>query len=138
MRRDLTLDDLGDLVELRLMAVLATYRREGTVLLSPVWHEWRDGRFHVATSAYYGGRRGPPVTGRAVTGRRRGKRGSYPGLPGRSPAPGEVAGGDLAGTRGMPRRRSAGVVGSGARPLAGGGGARPVRPGRAPPSPGRP
>jgi PPOX class probable F420-dependent enzyme len=49
MRRDLTMDDLGDLAELRLLAVLATYRRDGTVLLSPVWHEWRDGGFGVVT-----------------------------------------------------------------------------------------
>jgi PPOX class probable F420-dependent enzyme len=51
MRRDLTIDDLGDLAGLRLLAVLATYRRDGTVLLSPVWHEWRDGSFHVVTSS---------------------------------------------------------------------------------------
>src|SRR5262245_60804992 len=51
MRRDLTMDDLGDLAELRLLAVLATYRHDGTVLLSPVWHEWRDGGFHVVTSS---------------------------------------------------------------------------------------
>lgn len=43
------MDDLGDLIELRLLAVLATYRRNGTVLLSPVWHEWRDGGFNVVT-----------------------------------------------------------------------------------------
>ena len=41
--------DLGDLAELRVLAVLATYRRDGTVLLSPVWHEWRDGGFNVVT-----------------------------------------------------------------------------------------
>jgi PPOX class probable F420-dependent enzyme len=51
MRRDLTMDDLGDLAELRLLAVLATYRRDGTVLLSPVWHEWRDGGFQVVTGS---------------------------------------------------------------------------------------
>jgi PPOX class probable F420-dependent enzyme len=45
------MDDLGDLVELRLLAVLATYRRDGAVLLSPVWHEWRDGGFHVVTGS---------------------------------------------------------------------------------------
>ena len=45
------MDDLGDLAELRLLAVLATYRPDGTVLLSPVWHEWRDGGFHVVTSS---------------------------------------------------------------------------------------
>jgi PPOX class probable F420-dependent enzyme len=51
MRRDLAMADLGDLVNLRLLAVLATYRRDGTVLLSPVWHEWRDGGFHVVTAS---------------------------------------------------------------------------------------
>ena len=51
MRRNLTVDDLGDLVELRLLAVLATYRRDGTVLLSPVWHQWRDGGFDVVTGS---------------------------------------------------------------------------------------
>jgi PPOX class probable F420-dependent enzyme len=49
MRKDLTIDDLGDLIGLPLLAVLATYRRDGSVLLSPVWHEWRDGGFHVVT-----------------------------------------------------------------------------------------
>ena len=51
MRRNLTVDDLGDLVELRLLAVLATYRRDGTVLLSPVWHQWRGGGFDVVTGS---------------------------------------------------------------------------------------
>jgi PPOX class probable F420-dependent enzyme len=45
------MEDLGDLAELRLLAVLATYRRDGTVLLSPVWHEWREGGFDVVTSS---------------------------------------------------------------------------------------
>jgi PPOX class probable F420-dependent enzyme len=43
------MDDLGDLAGLRLLAVLATYRPDGTVLLSPVWHEWREGGFQVVT-----------------------------------------------------------------------------------------
>src|SRR5215472_10454123 len=51
MRRHLTMSDLGDLTELDLLAVLATYRRDGTVLLSPVWHEWRDGGFDVVTGS---------------------------------------------------------------------------------------
>jgi PPOX class probable F420-dependent enzyme len=51
MRRDLGVEDLGDLLELPLLAVLATYRRDGTVLLSPVWHEWRDSGFSVVTSS---------------------------------------------------------------------------------------
>ncbi len=41
---------LGDLVDLPLLAVLATYRADGTALLSPVWHEYRDGGFCVCTS----------------------------------------------------------------------------------------
>jgi PPOX class probable F420-dependent enzyme len=51
MRKDLSIDDLGDLVDLPLLAVLATYRRDGTVLLSPVWHEWRDAGFQVVTGS---------------------------------------------------------------------------------------
>lgn len=51
MRKGLTVDDLGDLVELPLLAILATYRKDGTVLLSPVWHEWRDGGFSVVTGS---------------------------------------------------------------------------------------
>jgi PPOX class probable F420-dependent enzyme len=49
VRKGLTPDDLGDLLELPLLAVLATYRRDGTVLLSPVWHEWRGNGFNVVT-----------------------------------------------------------------------------------------
>jgi hypothetical protein len=41
VRKGLTVEDLGDLVQLPLLAVLATYRADGTVLLSPVWHEYR-------------------------------------------------------------------------------------------------
>ena len=51
MRKGLAPDDLGDLLLLPLLAVLATYRRDGTVLLSPVWHEWRDGGFDVMTAS---------------------------------------------------------------------------------------
>jgi len=49
MRTNLTMADLGDLLELPIVAVLATYRKDGTVLLSPVWHEWREGGFNVWT-----------------------------------------------------------------------------------------
>jgi PPOX class probable F420-dependent enzyme len=47
MRRDLPLTELEDFLALPLVAVLATYRRDGGVLLSPVWHRWRDGGFDV-------------------------------------------------------------------------------------------
>lgn len=51
MRRNLAVDELGDLLSQPLLAVLATYRRDGSVLLSPVWHEWRDGGFNIATGS---------------------------------------------------------------------------------------
>jgi len=51
VRKDLTIDQLGDLVRQPLCATLATYRSDGTVLLSPVWHEWVDGGFNVVTLA---------------------------------------------------------------------------------------
>lgn len=52
MRKHLGPDDLGDLLDRPLVAVLATYRRNGDVLLSPVWHEWRDGGFEVVTGSH--------------------------------------------------------------------------------------
>ena len=51
MRTGLTIPDLGDFVALPLLGVLATYRRDGTVLLSPVWHEYRDGGFNICTDS---------------------------------------------------------------------------------------
>ena len=47
MPMGLTLDDIGDLLDQPIVAVLATYRKDGTVLLSPVWFEHRDGLFQV-------------------------------------------------------------------------------------------
>lgn len=48
MRTNLTVDDLGDLLSQPLVATLATYRKNGDVLLSPVWFEWADGGFNIA------------------------------------------------------------------------------------------
>jgi PPOX class probable F420-dependent enzyme len=45
--RNLGPAELGDLLELPLVAVLATYRLDGGALLSPVWHRWRDDGFDV-------------------------------------------------------------------------------------------
>jgi PPOX class probable F420-dependent enzyme len=42
-----TIDELGDFLELPYTAVLATHWPDGTMLLSPVWHEWRDGGFNI-------------------------------------------------------------------------------------------
>jgi PPOX class probable F420-dependent enzyme len=50
VRRDLPLDELADFLALPIVAVLATYRRDGSVLLSPVWHQWRDGGFDVVSA----------------------------------------------------------------------------------------
>ena len=47
MHKNVGIDGLGDLVELPICATLATYRKDGSILLSPVWHEWRDGGFNV-------------------------------------------------------------------------------------------
>jgi PPOX class probable F420-dependent enzyme len=51
MRKDLSVAELGDLLEQPFNATLATYRRDGSVLLSPVWHAWEDGSFSVVTGA---------------------------------------------------------------------------------------
>ena len=51
MRRDLAIGDLGDLLERPIVGVLATRRSNGDTLLSPVWHEWRDGGFNVVVGA---------------------------------------------------------------------------------------
>src|SRR5207248_4853205 len=51
MRKGLSIEELGDLLELPFNATLATYRRDGTVLLLPVWHEWRAGGFSVHLGA---------------------------------------------------------------------------------------
>jgi len=49
VRKGLGPNDLDGLLERPLVAVLATYRANGDVLLSPVWHRWRDGGFDVVT-----------------------------------------------------------------------------------------
>ena len=46
-----TVEDLSDFLDEPLVAVLATLRADGSVLLSPVWHEWRDGAFNVWVEA---------------------------------------------------------------------------------------
>jgi PPOX class probable F420-dependent enzyme len=51
MRTDLTVEDLGNFLDEPRVAVLATLRADGSVLLSPVWHEWREGGFNVWVEA---------------------------------------------------------------------------------------
>jgi len=47
MRTGLAVVDLGEFLDEPRVAILATFRRDGSILLSPVWHEWRDGGFNV-------------------------------------------------------------------------------------------
>jgi PPOX class probable F420-dependent enzyme len=49
LRKDLRPEDLGDLLDRPLLAVLATRAGDDEVLLSPLWHEWREGGFNVFT-----------------------------------------------------------------------------------------
>lgn len=42
-----TIDELGDLLDRPYCAVISTHREDGSVLLSPVWYEWRDGGFDI-------------------------------------------------------------------------------------------
>lgn len=49
MRKGLSVEELGDLLDRPFNATLATYRRDGSVLLSPVWHEWHAGGFSIVT-----------------------------------------------------------------------------------------
>jgi PPOX class probable F420-dependent enzyme len=49
VRNGIPVQELGDFLEQPYNATLATYRRDGSVLLSPVWHEWRDGGFSIFT-----------------------------------------------------------------------------------------
>jgi PPOX class probable F420-dependent enzyme len=47
MRTGLTVFDVSSLLDEPLLGILATLRSDGSVLLSPVWHEWRDGGFNL-------------------------------------------------------------------------------------------
>ena len=51
MRKNLRPEDLGDFLEQQKCATLATHFKDGTILMSPVWHEWKDGGFTVAVGA---------------------------------------------------------------------------------------
>ena len=67
MRTDLRPEDLGDLLDQPLIAVLATRRKDDTILLSPVWFEWRDGGINVWAESMENGKvrhivRDPRVT----------------------------------------------------------------------------
>lgn len=50
MRKNLRPEDLGDFLDQPKCATLATHFKDGTILMSPVWHEWKDGGFTVAVA----------------------------------------------------------------------------------------
>ena len=45
MRRNLRPEDLGDLLERPFNAIVGIHRIDGSILLTPVWHLFRDGAF---------------------------------------------------------------------------------------------
>ncbi len=47
MRTNLSVEDVGTFLDEPQVAVLATLRVDGTVLLSPVYYEWREGAFNL-------------------------------------------------------------------------------------------
>jgi PPOX class probable F420-dependent enzyme len=51
VNRGLTPDQLDGLLDERRLATLATIRKDGTVLLSPLWYSWEDGGFTLAVAA---------------------------------------------------------------------------------------
>jgi PPOX class probable F420-dependent enzyme len=46
VRTNLQPSDLGDLLDRPLNAVLGVYRQDGSILLTPVWHLFKDGSFY--------------------------------------------------------------------------------------------
>ena len=47
VRRNLQPSELGDLFDRPLNAVLGLHRRDGSILLTPVWHLFKQGSFYV-------------------------------------------------------------------------------------------
>jgi PPOX class probable F420-dependent enzyme len=67
MRTGLGVDDVADLLERPLIAVLATRRKDDTIMLSPVWFEWFEHGIDIWVPSIEGGkvehvRRDPRVT----------------------------------------------------------------------------
>jgi len=51
MRSKLLVTDLGDLLDQPLNALVAASLANGEIMLTPYWHEWRDGGFNLFTLA---------------------------------------------------------------------------------------
>ena len=66
MNRGLSVEQLDGLLDERRLAIMSTFRADGTVLLSPLWYIWEDGGFTIGMAAADGKlkhlRRDPRVT----------------------------------------------------------------------------
>jgi PPOX class probable F420-dependent enzyme len=66
VNRGLSVEQSAGLLDERRLAVMSTFRADGTVLLSPIWYIWEDGGFTIAMAAGDGKlkhlRRDPRVT----------------------------------------------------------------------------
>ena len=51
MNRGLTVEQLDGLLDERRLAVMSTFRKDGTVLLSPLWFIWEDDGFTIGMAA---------------------------------------------------------------------------------------
>src|SRR5438093_6711407 len=51
MRRNLRPEELGDLLSRPLNGILALHRSDGSILQTPIWHEWHDGAFRFQAPA---------------------------------------------------------------------------------------
>ena len=58
MRTDLGIDDVRELLEQPLIAVLATRRKDDSIMLSPVWFEWHEGGINIWVPTPEGGKVG--------------------------------------------------------------------------------
>ena len=58
MRTGLGVEDLGDLLDQPLIAVLATRRADDSIMLSPVWFEWHEGGINMWVPTPEGGKVG--------------------------------------------------------------------------------
>jgi PPOX class probable F420-dependent enzyme len=47
VRRNLQPSDLGDLLDRPLNAILGLHRSDGSILLTPVWHLFKEGTFYI-------------------------------------------------------------------------------------------
>jgi len=66
VNRGLSVEQLDGLLDERGLAIMSTFRADGTVLLSPLWYIWEDGGFTIGMAAADGKlkhlRRDPRVT----------------------------------------------------------------------------